>query len=157
MRTLRRIVIISVGAIAMLAFLLALAALAFGRWDGVLFYLAVTVVSVASVRALWKRERAEKRALEALLPPEQRPAKRVPRRPITFPLLEGLVTFAVWYAVAVAVDRAITGTTSAFTLAAVAPFAAFMLATITIAGRHMAFRLTAEESDEAARDRSGRD
>lgn len=163
MRTLRRIVIVSVGAVAMLAFLLALAALAFGRWDGVLFYLGVAVAAVAVVRALWKRERALKRADEALLPPEQRPAKRIPRRPISFPLVEGLVTFALWYAVAVAVDRVITGTTTVFTLAAVAPFAAFMLATITIAGRHMAFRLTAEESEEAAgggssaRERAGGD
>lgn len=150
MRTLRRVVIVSVGAAAMLAFLLALAALAFGRWDGVLFYLGLAVGAVAVVRALWKRERALKRAEESLLPPEQRPAKRVPRRPISFPLIEGFVTFGIWYAVAVAVDRVITGTTTAFTLAAVAPFAAFMLATITIAGRHMAFRLTAEESEETA-------
>ncbi|MGH2499877.1 MAG: hypothetical protein ACRDF0_07295, partial [Candidatus Limnocylindria bacterium] len=73
--------------------------------------------------------------------------RRVPRRPITFPLLESALVFGAYYAAAVAVDRLVTGTTSAFTLAAVAPLAAFILAVLTIAGRHMAFRLTAEEDE----------
>lgn len=147
MRTARRLAMVALSAIAMLALLLAAAALSLGRFDGLAFYLAVAVGAIYIVRALWRPERAAKRAEEALLPPEQRPVRRVPRRPISFPLVESLVTFLVWYAIAVAVDRVVTGTTTAFTLAAVAPFAAFMLATLTIAGRHMAFRLTADDQE----------
>jgi hypothetical protein len=38
----------------------------------------------------------------------------------------------------------------AFVNAGVALFAAFMLATLTVTGRHMMFRLTAEESEARA-------
>jgi hypothetical protein len=138
-------------AVSMLGLLLAVASLAFGRLDGVLFYVAVMFGSAVGVAFLWRGERALRKAAEAALPPEQRPERRVPRRPITFPLLESALTFAFWYAVAVGVDRVVTGTTSGFTLAAVAPFAAFILATITIAGRHMAFRLTAEDEERPSR------
>ena len=140
-------------AVAMLAFLLAIASLSLGRPGGLALYLAVVIVAVAIITSLWRRERALRRADEALLAPEQRPVRRVPRRPISFPLVESVLTFAAWYVGAVVVDRVVTGTTTVFTLAAVAPFAAFMLATITIAGRHMAFRLEAEDSEE---DRAGR-
>ncbi len=143
----RRIAMVVLSAVSMLGLLLAVASLAFGRLDGVVFYVAVMVLTAVSVASLWGDERALRRAAEAALPPERRPARRIPRKPITFPLVESVLTFAFWYAVAVAVDRVVTGETSAFTLAAIAPFAAFMLATITIAGRHMAFRLTAEEDE----------
>ena len=145
MRNVRRLVMVGLSALAMLAFLLAIVSMSLGRADGVLFYLAVVIVSVAVVTRLWRRERALRRAEEARLPPEQRPARRTPRRPITFPLVESVLTFAAWYVAALVVDRLVTGATTLFTLAAIAPFAAFMLTTITIAGRHMAFRLTAEE------------
>lgn len=148
MRTLRRLVMVFLSAVAMLAFLLAIASLSLGRLDGVALYLTVAIVAVAIVTRLWRRERALRRADEALLPPERRPVRRVPRRPISFPLVESVLTFAAWYVAAIVVDRVVTGTTTAFTLAAIAPFAAFMLATITIAGRHMAFRLTAEDSED---------
>ena len=140
-------------AVAMLAFRLASTSLSLGRLDGVALYLTVVVVSIAIVTRLWRRERALRRVDEALLPPSQRPVRRVPRRPISFPLVESVLTFVAWYVGAIVVDRLVTGTTTVFTLAAIAPFAAFMLATITIAGRHMAFRLTAEDSEE---DRAGR-
>lgn len=148
MRNARRLVMVGLSALAMLSFLLALVSLSLGRADGVVFYLVVAIVAVALVTRLWRRERALRRADEARLPPEQRPARRTPRRPITFPLVESVLTFAAWYAVAVVVDMFVTGSASVFTLVAIAPFAAFMLTTITIAGRHMAFRLTAEESDQ---------
>lgn len=148
MRTLKRLLMVFLSAVAMLAFLLAIASLSLGRLDGVALYLAVVIAAVMIVTRLWRRERVLRRADEALLPPAQRPARRVPRRPISFPLVESVVTFAFWYVAAVLVDRVVTGTTTVFTMAAIAPFAAFMLATITIAGRHMAFRLTAEDGDE---------
>jgi amino acid transporter len=127
------------GSIAMLAFLLTIASFSFGRADGVLFYVAVAAASSIGVVVLMGRDVRRRRAAGEL------PARRVPRRPITFPLRETVLTFAVWYVVAVAIDRAITGTTNVFTLIAIAPFASFMLTTLTIAGRHMAFRLTAED------------
>ena len=132
-------------AVAMLAFLLAVAALSFGRPDGTAFYLALAVGSSFVVAALMRRDLRRRRAEEALLPPAQRPARRTPRRPITFPISETTVTFVFWYVAVVLIDRIVTGELNVFTLIAIAPFAAFILATLTIAGRHMAFRLTAEE------------
>lgn len=138
-------------ALAMLSLLLALAALALGRPDRMAVYLVVTAVSVAIVAALMRRDVRRRRAQEAVLPVERRPARRVPRQAISFPLRETGLTFAFWYATAAIIERLVTGTTSAFTLAAIAPFAAFMLTTFTIAGRHIAFRLTAEEAADDVR------
>ena len=136
--------------IATIALLVAVAAAARGFPDRVAGYLALFLVSAFVVAALMRRDVKRRRAEEATLPPEQRPARRVPRRPIAFPIRETLGAFAFWYAVAVIVDRVVSGATSFFTLAAIAPFAAFMLTTLTIAGRHMAFRLTAEEDEDRA-------
>ena len=134
--------------IATVALLVAVAAAARGFPDRVVGYLAVFLVAAFAVAALMRRDVKRRRAEEATLPPERRPARRVPRRPIAFPVRETVGAFVFWYAVAVIVDRVVSGTTGFFTLAAIAPFAAFMLTTLTIAGRHMAFRLTAEEADE---------
>jgi hypothetical protein len=129
------------GAVAMLSLLLTVASLSFGRADGVAFYLAITLASSAIVAVLMRRDIRRRRASGEL------PPRRTPRRPITFPLRETALTLAFWYAVAVAIDLVVTGTVNVFTLVAIAPFAAFVLATITIAGRHMAFRMTAEEDE----------
>jgi len=133
-------------AVSMLSLLLGLVALALGRADRMAIYLAATVISAAIVGALMRRDTRRRRAEEALLPPERRPARRVPRRPITFPVRETSLTFGAWYAIAVAIDAVISGGTSVLTLSVTAPFAAFMLTALTIAGRHIAFRLTAEEA-----------
>jgi hypothetical protein len=154
--TLGRVGAILFAALAMLALLLGLAAAAQDRLDRTLAYVAFAASSAFIVGVLMRRDVRRRRAAEALLPPEQRPHRRVPRRPISFPLRESAVTFAVWYAVAIGVDRIVTGTTTTFTLAAVAPFAAFMLTALTVAGRHMAFRITAEEAADADRDASVR-
>lgn len=135
----------------MLSFLLGIASISFGSTAGVAFYLALTVASAAIVGALMRRDIRRRRAEEATLPPDQRPRRRTPRSPITFPVRETSLTFAFWYAATVVIERLLSGATSVFTLVAIAPFAAFMLTTITVAGRHMAFRLTAEE-DEQPRD-----
>lgn len=129
------------GAIAMLAFLLAVASFSFGRTDGVVFYVAVALASSYVVARIMRRDVQRRRASGEL------PARRIPRRPIMFPVRETALTFAFWYAVAVAVDLILTRAVNVFTLIAIAPFAAFILATLTIAGRHMAFRLTAEEDE----------
>jgi hypothetical protein len=132
--------------LAMLSLLLGLAALALGRPDRMAAYLLVTVISVVAVAALMRRDVRRRRAEEALLPPVERPRRRVPRSAISFPLRETGLTFAFWYATVAVIERVASGTTTAFTLAAIAPFASFMLTTLTIAGRHIAFRLTAEEA-----------
>lgn len=134
------------GAIAMLSLLLGLAAIALGRPDRMVAYLALMVVSSVIVGALMRRDSKRRRAEEALLPPERRPARRVPRRPISFPLRETSLTFAAWYVAVVAIDAVVNDGASVFTLSVIAPFAAFILTALTIAGRHMAFRLTAEEA-----------
>lgn len=136
------------GALAMLFLLSAAAAVSHGAPERAAGYVIATALSALLVARLMRGEMRRRRAAEALLPLEQRPARRVPRRSISFPVRETAVAFAIWYAIAVAFDRAVTGTTTVFTLAVIAPFAAFMLAAMTIAGRHMAFRLTAEESEE---------
>jgi len=150
LRLLSRAGAVVLSALAMLGFLLAIASASFGRPDGAVFYVAVTLVSGTGAAILMRREMRHRRAEEAALPMELRPPRRTPRRAITFPLRETTITFALWYGVAVVVDRAVTGSTSAFTLGAIAPFAAFILTTLTVAGRHMAFRLTAEEAADAA-------
>ncbi|MGH2378955.1 MAG: hypothetical protein ACRDGT_10825 [Candidatus Limnocylindria bacterium] len=151
MTTLARLAAVAFAALAMLALLLGLAAAGLGRPDRTAAYVAAAVVCAVIVGILMRRDVRRRRAAEALLPPERRPRRRVPRSPIAFPLRETLIGFALWYAVAVAVDRAVTGTTTVFTLVAVAPFAAFMLTALTVAGRHMAFRITAEEASESDR------
>ncbi|MDE3112507.1 MAG: hypothetical protein KGN00_11740 [Chloroflexota bacterium] len=141
-------------AVAMLSFLLGLVALVgLGRPDRMAVYFVVTALSVAGVAMLMRRDYRSRRAAEAHLPEDRRPVRRVPRRPITFPLKETLLTFAFWYAAVAVIDRVTSGYTSTFTLAAIAPFAAFMFTTITIAGRHIAFRLTAEEDEAGPPDR----
>lgn len=136
-------------ALAMLALLLGLAAMALGRPERMAAYIAFALLCGAVVALVMRRDVRRRRAEEAARPASLRPGRRVPRRPIAFPARETALSLALWYAAAVVVDRAVTGTTSAFTLAAVAPFAAFMLTALTIAGRHMAFRLTAEEAADA--------
>ncbi len=143
---LARIGSIVFGATAMLGLLLAAAALSFGRPDAVAFYVVVAVVSAVIVGALMRRDVRRRRAEEALLPPERRPQRRTPRSPITFPIGETSLTFAFWFVATVIIERILSGGTTVFTLIAIAPFASFMLTTITVAGRHMAFRLTAEEA-----------
>lgn len=123
----------------MLSFLLAVASLSLGRNDALIFYLALAIVSSYVVARLMRRDLRRRRAAGEL------PARRVPRRAISFPVRETALTFAFWYVVTVAIDRVLNGALSVFTLVAVAPFASFMLTALTIAGRHMAFRLTAEE------------
>lgn len=138
-------------ALAMFGLLLAAAALGLGEPGRAVAYLVATALFVALTAMFMKRERRARRAEEERLPPELRPARRTPRSPIRFPLRESALTFVFWYVVAVVVDTFVTGGVNAFTLVAIAPFAAFMLATLTIAGRHMAFRLTAEEGERDER------
>ena len=142
-----RIGAIVFGAIATFALLVAVVALVRGFPDRVGLYLVIAVVAGFAVARLM---RAERRYVRSIEPAAAAPPRRVPRSPIRFPIGESALAFAFWYAVAVVVDRLVSGGTTLFTLAAIAPFAAFMLTTLTVAGRHMAFRLTAEEVGDDA-------
>ena len=117
---------------------------------------ALLVVCVWWVARVMRADRRRRLAAESALPPERRPARRQPRRPITFQLRETLVTFAIWATLIFAFD-ALALAMDPFVNAGVSAFAGFMLATLTVTGRHMMFRLTAEEAeDRAATGSSGR-
>jgi len=108
-----------------------------------------TIILIACVWWVARVMRADRRrrmAAEAVLPPERRPQRRQPRRPITFQLRETAFTFAVWAILIFAFDALVLDLPPVVSVG-VAVFAGFMLATLTVTGRHMMFRLTAEEDD----------
>jgi hypothetical protein len=107
---------------------------------------ALLVVCVWWVARVMRADRRRRLAAESALPPERRPARRQPRRPITFHLRETLVTFAIWATLIFTFDALALGM-DPYVNAGVSAFAGFMLATLTVTGRHMMFRLTAEEDD----------
>lgn len=104
------------------------------------------VACVWWVARVMRTDRRRRLAAEAALPPERRPERRQPRRPITFQLRETLVTFAIWATLIFAFDAVALGMDPVVN-AGVSAFAGFMLATLTVTGRHMMFRLTAEEDN----------
>ncbi|HYY54884.1 MAG TPA: hypothetical protein VFA01_05845 [Candidatus Dormibacteraeota bacterium] len=128
-----------------LALLLAALSIYLDRWDAVAVYAVASVLLVGFAVWLLRRDRRERRARGEL------PATRVPRQPIRMPIVSTLLTFLAWYAVAVGVMRVIDGGLYFFDYAVVAPFASFMLTVLTFAGRHIAFRLTAEEDERGGR------
>ena len=141
-------------AAAVFATILAVGALLFiplslivGHPQNALVEALILVVCVWYVARVMRADRRARLAREATLPPERRPVRRQPRRPITFQLRETLVTFAVWFALIFAFNALALGMDS-FANVGVSIFAGFMLATLTVTGRHMMFRLTAEEEDK---------
>jgi hypothetical protein len=118
--------------------------IAIGRYVNVLAEVLVLVACVGYVARVMRADRRRRREAEALLPPERRPERRVPRRPITFQLRETGFAFLVWFALVAAFNAFIVGLGPLPNIG-IAIFAAFMLATLTVTGRHMMFRLTAEE------------
>jgi len=110
----------------------------------------VLVACVWWVARVMRADRRRRLAAEAALPPERRPERRQPRQPITFQLRETLVTFAIWATLIFAFDAVALGMDPLVNVG-VAAFAGFMLATLTVTGRHMMFRLTAEEDEQARR------
>lgn len=109
---------------------------------------ALLVGCVWYVARVMRADRRARLAREAALPPEQRPQRRQSRRPITFQLRETVVSFAIWFALIFGFDALVLAM-DVFVNAGVSLFAGFMLATLTVTGRHMMFRLTAEEEDQA--------
>lgn len=137
----------------MLATIVAVGALLFiplsiavGKPQNAIVEAVVLVVCVWYVARVMRADRRARLVREAALPPEQRPQRRQPRRAITFQLRETLVTFAIWFALIFGFD-ALVLEMDAFANVGVSLFAGFMLATLTVTGRHMMFRLTAEEEE----------
>lgn len=130
--------------LAVLALLLIPVSIALNRPVNVVAEAIVLVACVAYVAKVMREDRRRRLAAEAALPPERRPARRVPRRPITFQLRETTIAFVVWFAL-IAVFNAVVVGLGPIVNVGIAIFAAFMLATLTVTGRHMMFRLTAEE------------
>jgi Ca2+/Na+ antiporter len=130
--------------VAVLALLLIPVSIAIGRWVNVLAEFLILVACVGYVARVMRADRRRRREAEALLPPERRPERRVPRRAITFQLRETLFAFVVWFALVAAFNAFVVGLGPVPNVG-IAIFAAFMLATLTVTGRHMMFRLTAEE------------
>lgn len=122
-----------------------------GHPGNVVGEIAILVVCVWYIARVMRADRRRRLAAEALLAPEQRPERRQPRRPITFQLRETAITFAIWFALVFAFD-AIALEMDPVLNVGVAFFAGFILATLTVTGRHMMFRLTAEEDEGGTRE-----
>ena len=139
-------VLASTGAtvVLVLAFLLIPLSLVTGEYGHVVVEVLLAIASLWYVTRVMRADRRERRAAEALLPPERRPARRLPRQPITFQLRETLVAMAIWFALVFAFDALVLGLSTAANVG-ISFFAAFMLATLTVTGRHMMFRLTQED------------
>jgi hypothetical protein len=130
--------------VLVLAFLFIPLSLVTQRYGNVVVETLLLVVSLGYVTRVMRADRRERRAAEALLPPDRRPARRIPRQPITFQLRETLVAMAIWFVLVFTFDGLVLGLGTAANIG-IAFFAAFMLATLTVTGRHMMFRLTQEE------------
>jgi len=133
--------IIAVGALLFIPL-----SIAVGKPQNALVEAALLVVCVWFVARVMRADRRARLAREATLPLERRPQRRAPRRPITFQLKETLITFGVWCALIFTFNALALGL-DPFVNAGVTVFAGFMLATLTVTGRHMMFRLTAEEDE----------
>lgn len=130
--------------VAVFMLLLIPVSITLGRYANILAEALILVACVGYVTRVMRADRRRRREVEALLPPERRPERRVPRRPITFQVRETLFAFLVWFALVVAFNAFVVGLGPVPNVG-IAVFAAFMLATLTVTGRHMMFRLTAEE------------
>jgi hypothetical protein len=136
--------------VAVLMLLLVPVSITLGRYANVLGEALILVACVGYVARIMRADRRRRRDAEALLPPERRPARRVPRRPITFQLRETLFAFLVWFVLVAAFNAFVIGLGPVPNVG-IAIFAGFMLATLTVTGRHMMFRLTAEEDTPPGR------
>ena len=115
-----------------------------GHPQNALVEAVLLVISIWFVARVMRSDRRARLAAEATLPPERRPVKRQPRQPITFQFRETLVTFAIWAAIVFGFDALVLAMDPLVNLG-VTIFAAFMLATLTVSGRHMMFRLTVDD------------
>ena len=132
--------------VLVLSFLFIPVSIRIGEYGHVVIEVIVMLLCLSYVTRVMRADRRARRATEALLPPEQRPVRRAPRRPITFQLRETLVAMAIWF-VLIFGFNAIALRLGAGVNIGISFFAAFMLATLTVTGRHMMFRLTQEDGE----------
>ena len=117
-----------------------------GEYGHVLVEVLLALASLAYVVRVMRDDRRARRIAEARLPPERRPERRAPRQPITFQVRETLLAMVIWFVLVFAFGALVLGIGAAANVG-ISFFAAFMLATLTVTGRHMMFRLTREEDD----------
>jgi predicted Co/Zn/Cd cation transporter (cation efflux family) len=117
-----------------------------GEYGHVLVEVLLALASLAYVVRVMREDRRARRAAEARLPPERRPQRRAPRQPITFQVRDTLLAMAIWFVLVFAFGALVLGIGPAANVG-ISFFAAFMLATLTVTGRHMMFRLTREEDE----------
>lgn len=130
--------------VLILAFLFIPLSLVTAQYQNVVGELAIVAVTLWYIVRVMRQDRRARIAAEAALPPERRPVRRSPRRPITFQLRETLAAIAIWFVLVAAFNALVLGLGIGPNVG-ISIFAAFMLATITVTGRHMMFRLTAED------------
>jgi FtsH-binding integral membrane protein len=131
---------------AVLALLLIPLSIIVGRPFNVIAEVIVLAASVAYVARVMREDRRRRREAEAALPIDRRPARPAPRRPVTFQVRETVLAFIAWFVLVAAFNAFVIGIEPVANLG-IAIFAAFMLATLTVTGRHMMFRLTTEDDD----------
>ena len=132
--------------VLVISFLFIPVSIRIGEFGHVAVEILLAVASLWYIVRVMRADRRERRAAEALRPAEQRPQRRAPRQPITFQVRETLVAMAIWFVLVFAFDGLVLGLGAAANVG-IAFFAAFMLATLTVTGRHMMFRLTREEDE----------
>lgn len=130
--------------VALLAFLLVPVSVVIGAWSHVAAEIIVAGLGVAYVARVMRADRRARLAAQATLPSARQPTRRAGRAPITFQVRETLALVALWFALVFAFDAIALGMGPAANVG-ISTFAAFMLATLTVTGRHMMFRLTREE------------
>jgi hypothetical protein len=130
--------------VLVLAFLFIPLSLVTQQYQNVVIEVILLIGSLAYVTRVMRADRRERRAAEALLPPERRPVRRAPRQPITFQVRETLLAMFIWFVLVFAFNTFVLGLGIAANVG-IAFFAAFMLATLTVTGRHMMFRITQDD------------
>jgi hypothetical protein len=130
--------------VLVLAFLFIPLSLVTQQYQNVVVVVLLAIASLWYVTRVMRADRRERRAAEALLPPERRPVRRAPRQPITFQVRETVLAMGIWFVLVFAFDTFVLGLGIAANVG-IAFFAAFMLATLTVTGRHMMFRLTQDD------------
>lgn len=130
--------------VLVLSFLFIPLSLVTAQYQNVVIEVLLAMASLGYVMRVMRADRRERRAAEALLPPERRPVRRVPRQPITFQLRETVVAMLIWFVLVFVFDALVLRVAAAANVG-IAFFAAFMLATLTVTGRHMMFRLTRDD------------
>jgi len=130
--------------VLVLAFLFIPLSLVTQQYQNVVVEAVLLVASLWYVTRVMRADRRERRAAEALVPAERRPVRRVPRQPITFQVRETLVAMFIWFVLVFAFNTFVLGLGIGANVG-IAFFAAFMLATLTVTGRHMMFRITQDD------------